>query len=129
MPSLNSLKRIAFYGGIASLGANLSKGGYFKKSLALLHDDKRAMEILGGPPISVGYIHLLDLFNYIDGKKAQLSIPVTGRDNSGKLIARASRESIAEGWIIDSLIVDIDQKESITIVEGPTVNYRKLASS
>ncbi|XP_070569561.1 cytochrome c oxidase assembly factor 1 homolog [Ptychodera flava] len=129
MVRMSTLKSIAIYGGILSLGGagyfytkiqdNLVSGSYYSKSMQILGDNEEAMAKLG-PPVKSKYLDLSDKFNKVDGVNCSLKIGVRGSKTKGTLFTWAERSKPGADWEIQKLFLQYQNSESfIKLYEAP----------
>ncbi|CAG0886353.1 unnamed protein product [Darwinula stevensoni] len=112
MVSYQVLKRVAVGGAVAVIATGLylerriqlkfSNEEYFRKSMKMLRESVSA-NIVMDQPIWSGRVNLRDEFNYANGLKAKIAIPVKGPKDRGTLYVWAERPDYKDEWTITRL--------------------------
>ncbi|XP_077997950.1 cytochrome c oxidase assembly factor 1 homolog [Glandiceps talaboti] len=138
LPSMSTLKSVAIYGGILSLGGSgflyikiqdkLTSGSYYSKSMKILSDNQQAMTSLGSP-VKSRYLDLSDKFNKVNGLQCQLKIDVKGSKTNGTLFTWAERPKPGADWEIQKLILQLKNQEDFMTLVEPQQNESETSES
>lgn len=107
MVTLNTLVKVAAFGGVATVGTGMFLQSILKRRVRDSEVCRQAMDILRnnpaadtflGKPILTGNVDLQNKENYCYSNKAHLEIPVKGSKMKGVLYFSAEKPSLQEKW-------------------------------
>ncbi|AWP04706.1 putative cytochrome c oxidase assembly protein 1 -like [Scophthalmus maximus] len=93
-----------------------TESGCKRRALQKLEACTAAVESLGGPPLKVYSLNLIDKYNRLHQDTAQVKIPVAGSKTNGYLYTSAVKDPYKNRWSLRHAVLKLKEGQVFTLL-------------